>query len=172
MAVDLEAMWMTIHPSQPPIFPAGGGENQLRDYLQPHREALMEALSTAASHSFDIHVESDPLTPFIEEVLEEAMGRLPNLHLALDVPKAQDPAKGDPRRVLDFYLRHRDRVRELHLHDKQPGGPAHDMLGLGGVDLEGYLKLFSDVPYHTLEVRPREKAYRSLLWLRDYWRRL
>ena len=173
LARDLEALWMTIHPSQPPRFSSGGGEGTyLRDHLGLYREALMEGLVAAASEGVDIHVENDPLTPFIEDVLEEALRRLEGLYLALDVPKAQDPVKGQPEGVLEFYLRHRDRVRELHLHDRRPGGHGHDQLGLGGFELERYLSLFDGVPYYTLEVRPRENAYRSLLWLEDYWRRL
>ena len=172
MAVDLEAMWMTLHPSQPPTFPSAGGGVHLQGYLELHREALMETLSNAASQGVDIHIENDPLTPLIEDVLEELLREKANLHLTLDIPKAQDPAKGDPGRVLRFYLRNKERVRELHLHDKRPDGPAHDLLGLGGVDLKRYLRLFADVPNYTIEVRPREKAYKSLLWLRNHWLRL
>jgi sugar phosphate isomerase/epimerase len=173
LARDLEAMWVTIHPSQPPSFSSGGQEGSyLRDHSDLYRAALRDNITTVASEGVDIHVENDPLTPFIELALGELLERLDNLYLALDVPKALDPAKGDPERVLGFYLRHRGRVRELHLHDKRPQGHAHDTLGLGGFDLERYLSLFKGVPYYTLEVRPRESAYKSLLWLQERWRRL
>lgn len=173
LARDLEALWMTIHPSQPPDFSSSGREGTyLRDHLQLYRDALMDGIIAAASEGVEIHVENDPLTPFVADVLEGLLEILDHLHLTLDIPKAQDEGKGQPERVLEFYLRHKESVRELHLHDRRPGGYAHDRLGLGGFELERCLRIFKAVPYYTLEVRPRENAYRSLLWLEEWWRRL
>jgi sugar phosphate isomerase/epimerase len=89
----------------------------------------------------------------------------------MDAPKAGDPEKGGPlERVEAFYRRNIERVREVHLHDRRRGGRLYDVLGYGDVDVGKYLRMFTphDVNF-TLEIRPRENAHRSLLWIENLW---
>ncbi len=173
LAKDLEAERFTIHPSQPMDFASGGGPGTyLRDHWDVYAEALTEGIRGIVSESGDVQVcvENEPLTPFVEEVLEGLM-KEENLFLTLDAPKALSPEKGAPReRVEAFYTRHIDRVREVHLHDRRPGGTYHDILGQGEVDVGRCLRLLAPRGVHfTLEIRPREKAHDSLLLIRRLW---
>lgn len=174
LARDLEAERFTIHPSQPPNFSSDGESGT---YLEAHREIYTDALKqgikavAAEAEGVQVCVENDPLTPFIEGVLEELMAEEENLFLTLDTPKACDPLKGAPlERVEAFYRRNIERVREAHLHDRRPGGHFHDILGHGIVDVEKYLRMLAPHDIHfTLEIRPRENAYHSLLWVQELW---
>ena len=173
LAGDLEAERFTIHPSQPLGFASAGGPGT---YLEEHMDVYEEALSdgirgvVSVAGSVQVCVENEPLTPFVEVVLEVLLAEEENLFLTLDVPKAMDPRKGPPERVEAFYLRHIGRVREAHLHDRRPGGRFHDVLGHGGVDVRKYLLMFAPRDVHfTLEIRPRENAHASLLLVKDIW---
>ncbi len=177
LARDLEAERFTIHPSQPPNFASDGKPGT---FLEDHRDIYVDALKSsmreiaAVGEGVQVCVENEPLTPFVESVLEDLMAEEDNLFLTLDVPKAHDPSKGAPlERVEGFYMRHIDRVREAHLHDKRPGGMFHDVLGSGVVDVGRYLRMLAPHDVHfTLEIRPRENAHRSLLFLEKFWREL
>ncbi len=116
-------------------------------------------------------MENEPLSLFVEEVLERLMEEEP-IFLTLDAPKTLGPEKGAPlERVEAFYKCNVDRVREVHLHDKRPGGTYHDILGRGDVDVEKYLRIFAPRDVHfTLEIRPRENAHESLLLIQRIWK--
>jgi len=171
-AKDIGAERFTIHPTEPRRFASDGREGTYHTtYCEFYRQALMENIGRIVNEAgaIKVCVENDPLTPFVEETLEELLGSIP-LFLTLDAPKAQEPEKGDPKRVEAFYLRHHDLVREVHLHDKKPGGMYHDALGRGSLDVAKYINRYrdSDVCF-TLEIRPRESAYRSLKLLEEMW---
>ena len=177
LARDLEAERFTIHPSQPPDFASGG---QPGHYLEDHHGVYAESLANGLrgivemAEGVQVCVENDPLTPFVEGILEGLLEEGFDLFLTLDVPKAEDPRKGEPvERVEAFYMRNSDRVREAHLHDRRPGGRYHDILGQGDVNFKRYLELLAPLDVHfNLEIRPREEAYRSLLWLKALWEEL
>ena len=173
LAGDLEAERFTIHPSQPPGFASAGEPGT---YLEEHRDVYVNALSdgirgvVSVAGGVQVCVENKPLTPFVEGVLEGLLAEEEGLFLTLDIPKAMDPGKGPLERVEAFYLRHIGRVREAHFHDRRPGGRFHDLLGHGGVDVHKYLLMLAPRNVHfTLEIRPREDAYASLLLIKDIW---
>lgn len=177
LARDLEAERFTIHPSQPPNFASGGKPGT---YLEDHRDVYANALAegirgvVGEAENVQVCVENEPLSPFVEEVLERLMKEEEGLFLTLDIPKSMAPSKGGPlERIEAFYRRNIDRVREAHLHDKRPGGTFHDILGYGEVDVERYLRMLAPHDVHfTLEIRPREDAYRSLLWVERLWKEI
>lgn len=171
LAKDLGAERFTIHPSHPMGFVSGGKPGT---YFEDHRGfyycALLEGISGILREANDVSicVENEPLTPFIQEVLENLFSDWENLFLTLDAPKSLDHRKGSPSdHVEAFYQKHIKRVREVHLHDKRPGGRFHDTLGHGDVDVEKYLKWFAEYDVHfTLEIRPRKEASRSLVLIK------
>ena len=177
LASDLQAERFTIHPSQPPNFVSGGKPGTfLDDHWELYKEALIEGIRGTVAEAGDVQVclENDPLSPFVEEVLEELILEEDRLYLAFDPPKAMDtsrcPSLGHAEA---FYQRHVDRVREVHLHDRRPDGTYHDMLGHGEVDVRKYLRMFAPHDVHfTLEIRPRENAHRSLLLIERLWEEL
>ncbi len=173
LAEDLEAERFTIHPSQPPSFASAGGPGT---YLEEHRDVYAEALSNgirgvvSVAGGVQVCVENEPLTLFVEGVLEGLLAEEEDLFLTLDAPKAMDPGKGSPERAEAFYLRHIGWVREAHLHDRRPGGRFHDVLGQGEVDVRRYLLMLAPHDVHfTLEIRPRENAHESFLLIKEIW---
>ena len=174
LAQDLRAERFTVHPTAPLNFASDGKKGT---YLENHWEIYKAALKTSlkgileAAGEVQVCVENSPLDELAEEALEELLGEEKNLFLTWDVLKSLDPAHGAPlERVEGFFLRHLDRVRECHLHDRRPGGHGHDQLGVGSLDFSRYLKLLAphDVCF-TLEIRPRENAYQSLLKIKSLW---
>jgi len=177
LARDLEAERFTIHPSQPPGFASGGGPGTyLEEHGELYREALKEGMMGVIRETDGVQVcvENEPLTSFIEEVLESLIAEETNIFLTMDLPKALDPGKGAPvERVEAFFRRNIARLREVHLHDRRQGGLYHDVLGHGQVDMEKCLKMFAPHDVHfTLEIRPRENAHESLLFIERLWEEL
>lgn len=173
LARELGADRFTIHPSEPPNFASGGEPGTyLGDHWGLYTDALKNSIEEILREAgaVQVCVENEPLTPFVEGVLEELMAEEP-LFLTLDAPKALSPEKGAPtERVEAFYTRHIDRVREVHLHDRRPGGTYHDVLGQGEVDIGKVIRTFAPLDAHfTLEIRPREGAHESLMLIRRKW---
>ena len=174
LARDLGAKRVTIHPSAFPSFASGG---QLGTFLQDHLELYRNALLTGLQGILDIApsdvqicVENSPMEKLTMEVLQTVFNERKDLYLTWDILKNQSPAHGDPASVKQFFLKHVDRVRECHLHDMRPGGRGHDRLGVSDLDFMEYVRLLAkhDVCF-TLEIRPRENAYESLMMLKQAW---
>lgn len=176
LAQDLGAERFTIHPTAPLNFASGGEKGTyLQDHWQVYKTALKESLRgiLAEADRVQICVENAPLDELTEEVVEELLPEEQNLFLTWDVPKSLDPSHGAPlERVEDFFLNHLDHVRECHLYDRRPGGYGHDQLGAGSLDYGRFLRLLAPKDVHfTLEIRPRENAYQSLLKIKELWER-
>ena len=110
-------------------------------------------------------VENSPYTFAVMEVLSNMLED-DAVFLAWDLSKLYRSDGTVYREVEDFFLKHLERVRECHLHDRTREG-GHQVIGTGFVDFRHYLRLLSnyDVEY-TIEVRPIENALRSLGALR------
>jgi len=174
LAQDLGAERFTVHSTAPLSFASGGEKGTyLRDHWQVYKAALRESLKgiLEAAGGVQVCVENAPLDELTEEVLEELLIDEENLFLTWDVLKSLSPAHGSPlERVEAFFLRHLSRIRECHLYDMRPGGYGHDQLGAGSLDYGRYLRLLAPHDVHfTLEIRPRENAYTSLLKIKDHW---
>ena len=176
LAADFRAERFTIHPSAPPNFASGGEKGSyLRNHWEIYRGALRESLKRIlgmAGGVVQVCVENSPLDELTEEGLEELFEDGEDLFLTWDILKSLDPSHGaQVERVRSFFLRNLDRVRECHLHDMRPGGHGHDLLGVSDIDFSPYLRLLASYDVHfTLEIRPRENAYRSLCSIKDLWR--
>jgi sugar phosphate isomerase/epimerase len=177
LAQDVGAERRTVHPSPPYNFAIGGRPGP---YVEGHRDLYGEALREGIggvleeADGVQVCVENDGLTPLVEAVLEGLLAEEPGLFLTLDIPKACDPRMGAPtERVEAFYSRNLGRVREAHLHDRRPGGAYHDVLGQGVIDHASFLRMLAPHDLHfNLEIRPRENAYTSLLWLKNLWKEI
>jgi len=99
------------------------------------------------------------------EVLSEILNNQ-RIFLTWDLAKLYRGDGTVHRGIEDFFLKHLDRVKECHLHDRTREH-SHEIIGEGVVDFRHYLELLSnyDVEY-TIEVRPIENALRSLKVLR------
>jgi len=165
-AVDVGAERFTIHTTPPPDFVSAGKRGTyLRDHWSLYKNALKESLreiSAYASGGVMVCCENAPFDEMAMEVLEELLPE-GKIFLAWDIQKGYT-GEGKPIvQVEDFFLRHLQSVKECHLHDRRPGGHAHDLLGVGNIDFSRYLRMLMPLDVHfTLEIRPRENAVRSL----------
>jgi sugar phosphate isomerase/epimerase len=170
-ARDVGAERFTIHIDPPYDFVfAGRRGTYLRDHWTQYKNAIRESLVELVEHSrgkVQICVENDRLSGIAMEVLEELLPTA-NLFLCWDIPKSHTDTGKPIHEVEDFLMRHLDKVRECHLHDQKPGKYSHDILGVGKIDFSRYLKLLVPKNVHfTLEIRPREDAFKSLKILGD-----
>lgn len=95
------------------------------------------------------------------DVLEKLLPE-EEISLAWDIAKTYDRDGKLKADVEEFFLKHLDKVRECHLHDRSEEGP-HDVVGKGKIDFVRYLNLLGDLDVgYTIEVRPRERALHCL----------
>jgi len=173
-AHDVGAERFTIHIDPPFDFVfAGRKGTYLRDHWALYKKALRQSLVELSEHSRGeilVCVENDRLSKIAMEVLEELLPT-ENLFLTWDIPKSHTNAGKPIAQMENFLMRHLEKIRECHLHDQKPGKYSHDILGVGKIDFSHYLKLLVPQDVHfTLEVRPRENAFKSLKILEEMLR--
>ena len=96
------------------------------------------------------------------EVLASLIGGGNPLYLTLDTAKAYTRDGRPDRAVLRFMADHRERVREVHIHDIHPAYGGHQIVGDGIVDFRLFEDfLFQDAVYMNFEVRPAQAAYQA-----------
>jgi len=166
LAQDVGAERFTIHVDPPYDFVfAGRRGTYLRDHWSMYKKAIRRSLVELveyASGKVSICVENDRLSGIAMEVLEELLPTT-NLFLCWDIPKSHTDSGKPIREIENFLMSHLDKVMECHLHDQKPGKYSHDILGAGKIDFSRYLRMLLPQNVHfTLEVRPREDAFKSL----------
>lgn len=166
-ADDVRATRVTIHPGTVPVFsmPGLGDVPITKQYPDLHKEALESALrelSRYAKGKTCLCIENSPFSKIVMDVLDKLLSEEENIFLAWDIAKTYNRDGSLKADVEEFFLKHLDKVRECHLHDRSEEGP-HDVIGKGKIDFVRYLNLLgdSDVGY-TIEVRPREIALHCL----------
>ncbi len=170
-ARDVEAERFTIHVNPPLDFVFAGREGTyLKDHWVLYKSALKQSLLELADCTrgeVTICVENDRFGDMAMEVLEELLptGRL---FLTWDIPKSHTDEGKPLTQVENFLIRHVERIRECHLHDRELGKHSHNILGVGRIDFPRYLRMLVPQEVHfTLEIRPREDALKSLKILED-----
>lgn len=170
-ARDVGAERFTVHINPPFDFVfAGRKGTYLRDHWALYKNALRQSLVELSEHSRGeilVCVENDRLSKIAIEVLEEILPT-ENLFLTWDIPKSHTDEGKPIAQMENFLTRHLEKIRECHLHGQKPGKHSHDILGVGKIDFSHYLKLLVPQDVHfTLEVRPREDAFKSLKILEE-----
>ena len=166
LARDIGAERFTIHLDPPFDFVfAGRRGTYLKDHWALFKNALKRSLIELSKHSRGeilVCVENDRLSKIAIEVLEELLPT-ESLFLTWDIPKSHTDEGKPIVQLENFFTRHLEKVRECHLHDQKPRKYSHDILGVGQIDFSHYLKYLAPKDVHfTLEVRPRENAFKSL----------
>ena len=169
-ACDVGAKLITVHPGLVPTFTIPEEGNVAIDVQYPdlHIRSLRAGLSELSDHSKGrilLCIENSLFTAVAMTVLSEML-ETGEAFLAWDLAKMYRADGTLDTEVEGFFLRHLDKVRECHLHDRTVEH-GHMIIGQGYVDFKHYLSLLSnyDVKY-TIEVRPIENALKSLEALR------
>jgi len=124
-------------------------------------EGALRELSGYAEGKTVLCVENAPFNKIVTEVLDTLFLK-EEVFLTWDIAKTYRQDGSQIVEVENFFLKHLDRVRECHLHDRTDKG-SHEILGRGKIDFIHYLNLLGDwnIDY-TIEVRPRERALTCL----------
>lgn len=100
-----------------------------------------------------ICVENFEFDTMILNVLEHSA-----VYLTLDTAKMYDKDYILYDEIYNFYIKHSERVRELHIHDNVKGYRSHQIVGTGMVDFSLFTRFINSNVYITHEVRPVEAA--------------
>lgn len=160
-ADDLSARHVTVHPGLHPSFGAAGGavDAFMLRYADYYAQVLTDNLTELAQGARGVLlcVENYIMDAVAMQGLDRLLRDDMRVFLTWDVAKSA----GHPEHTA-FYREHRERIRELHLHDAIAGGQSHLALGEGQVDFDEALPLvLSGTVATTIEVRPREQAASS-----------
>lgn len=103
--------------------------------------------------------------------MKDLLDTLPDVMLTVDIGHSE--LLSDKNKSLDFINAYPDRIGHVHIHDNVGGNTyyedLHLPLGEGRIDFAPILKALKELPQEitiTFEM-PRQKAYESLLWLRQ-----
>jgi len=171
-AQDIQAIRMTIHPGNVPVFTMPGiGEVPISEqYPDLHKKTLERALRDLSRYTAGkttLCVENAPFNKIVMDVLNSLIYE-EDLFLTWDIAKTYRRDGSLIAEVEDFFLKHLDKVRECHLHDITDRG-SHEILGRGRIDFIRYLDLLGDLDIdYTIEVRPRERALTCLQIIKSF----
>ena len=143
----LNARHITFHMGNYPVFK----KHDDTDYtfnLDHYADVLYENLTYLTERCGDVLVcvENSEIDELKLNVIEKS-----DVYLTLDTAKFTDD-------TYDFYAKHRDRIRELHIHDRIKGFRSHQIVGSGMVDFSLFMQFINDDVYINHEVRPVEAA--------------
>ncbi len=103
--------------------------------------------------------------------MKQLLDTIPDVMLTVDIGHGE--LLGDKNKSLDFIESFPKRIGHVHIHDNVGGNTyyedLHLPLGEGRIDFAPILAALKSLPQEvtlTFEM-PRQKAYESLLWLRD-----
>lgn len=162
---------VVIHSGKPPSFRKSGEtkDSYLDENFSIYETTLFEnllALIEYAKPDVNIVLENNGWTPLIRYSIPSLIAR--GLRLCLDIPKLYDTSlqlRTDDWRLFQQFS---ETIEVVHIHDYIPEMGSHQLLGSGMIDLSKSLSLLSKMehpPQYVFEVRPREAATQSLLYL-------
>lgn len=127
----------------------------------------LETLLKLANNKFVICIENYRLEPLVFEVLQPYL-KQQKIWLCWDLAKTYKTSLQKDEKIESFFLKNVKSIKQVHLHDIDSFGKSHKVIGSGIIDFEYFLmKLkISEVMDFCVEVRPRDKAYDSLLNLK------
>ena len=159
---------ITLHAGSPTLFPTDTDKIELfpkqdeKFYYDVFCKNLDKILSLAKD-KVCICVENYDLNGLAMRAIETYLGKT-DLGLCWDLRKTYSKKDGRiNQEVLDFFIKNRSYVRQVHLHSLV-NGQSHKVIQKGVVDFLYYFDLLKDVDVldYCIEVRPKEKAVESL----------
>jgi sugar phosphate isomerase/epimerase len=162
-ANELSAHHLTVHPLDPPSFRRADSlqdsfQIEQHDYFKQILKENLRQLTDASGHMV-IVVENCQFRKIAIDALTEMFQEGTDIFLAMDwakLHKANLVIDEDQRL---FFANHRQRIRELHLHDMDSDGRSHLKLGQGSLDFTKLIDEYYDSSqWLTIEVRPAVEA--------------
>ncbi|MDI6840520.1 MAG: sugar phosphate isomerase/epimerase [bacterium] len=165
---DINAKTVTLHLGSTFLISVDGKMIYIHEIIpQQYETTLKYALIELAEYSKDrVPVCIENTAGFRYEISHKVLEELldtQNLWLTWDI--AHTNRIEDKGKVLEekFFLKYLNKVKEVHLHDNHGGWDEHGIPGTGTVDFNHYFEILKEVnPYFIIEVRPKERAIKSL----------
>jgi sugar phosphate isomerase/epimerase len=162
----LDAHHLTVHPLSPPSFRRADTlkDGFQEEYKRYFSDVLAENLRYLAGNAGNVLlcVENCHLGAITRDALEGLFLEGARLFLTLDYAKMHKPGPTLDQDQHSFFMKHKERIRELHLHDTDTSMRSHLSPGQGNLD---FGRLFSEFPdegmWLTIEVRPFSEARKA-----------
>lgn len=106
---------------------------------------------------YSICVENYKLTESARNAIEYLMSNS-ELYLTLDIAKLFTSDNQIIREDYEFFAKHKNRIREIHIHDRNREFGSHQTVGTGDIDFKILDEFINDNIYLNFEVRPVEEA--------------
>lgn len=156
------ARHMTFHTGVYSKFKKSG-EKEKPFYVEHYETVLYENLKTLinASGNVLVCVENDSLDDVARSVIQRLTDENERLYLTLDTAKMYVANSKINEKDFAFFEKNKDRIREIHIHDKNDSFGSHQSVGEGYVDFSLFKPFFNEDTYMNFEVRPVEYAKQS-----------
>lgn len=116
---------------------------------------------TDSSGNVLVCVENNGFKPAEIKALQRLIDENGRLFLTLDIAKLYKSDHNILEDDLAFFEKNRERIREIHIHDKNDRFGSHQTVGDGYVNFELFRPFFNVDTYLNFEVRPIEAAKQS-----------
>ena len=169
---DLDAHHLTVHPLNPPSFRRA---DTLEDSFQQEYEEFYKDLFKSNLRQLTdiagrvlIVIENLWLGPIANAALTELIHVGTDAFLTLDLAKMHKPGLIIDETQKAFFLKHKQRIRELHLHDFDEKGHSHLSPGQGQLNFASLFKdFYNEYQWLTIEVRPFNEALKAKAIFKD-----
>jgi sugar phosphate isomerase/epimerase len=140
--------------------------NTYEIYLDYYREFLFNTLNTLKKHiPKNLYLCLENVGgfryPFVLEMIPRLLGN--NFALTLDIGHINRFLGKDKEREENFFYKHRQHIRNVHIHDNSGAWDEHNIIGEGNIDFRKYFDYLSEIDTtYIFEVRPKESALECL----------
>ena len=171
-AEELGARHVTFHTGAHPRF-RKSGTKACNFYVGHYAQILYENLKCLTDHCGGVLVCAENLGWDANRrgVLQRLMDEGRPLFLTLDTGKLYDGNFKLMREDYAFFLQNKNRIREMHIHDRNREFGGHETVGTGCVDFQLMQRFYGDQVYVNFEVRPVDAARESRENLLRIWER-
>jgi sugar phosphate isomerase/epimerase len=169
-ANQIGARHVTFHVGEYPQFKKSGC--RVDDlYSSYYEDVLFENLKCLTDNCGDVFVCVENLG--LNDSKRKAISRLFDeqlpLYLTLDTAKMYTRNAEINEIDYEFFKRHKDKIREMHIHDMNKEFGGHQIVGNGFIDFQRFKQFIGDEVYLNFEVRPVEAAKQSKDNCRAIW---
>ncbi|MCL2513379.1 MAG: sugar phosphate isomerase/epimerase [Oscillospiraceae bacterium] len=161
----LNARHMTFHTGNTPRYKKSGEKTDAHSsgHAEYYTDILYGSLKYLTERGGDvlICVENCGLDRISLAALSRLMDENAPLYLTLDAAKMYKNIDEINTAVFDFYVKYKDRIREIHIHDMNRQYGQHQAVGTGAIDFNIFKQFLNENTYLNFEVRPVEAAKTS-----------
>lgn len=159
----LNARHMTFHAGVYPKFKKSGCKTDNNSYTDYYAEVFYDNLKTLTDNCGNVLVcmENLDLDDIKRKVIMRFFDERQPIYLTLDTAKMYSRNNELKKQDFDFFIEHKNRIREMHIHDLNKEYGGHQIVGNGFIDFSIFKQFVNNDVYLNFEVRPIEAAKKS-----------